>query len=234
MKKNKFVGLFSAGVIALTPLLGEPKINLDLVTPVASPSPTASPLLIKPNINPKFEIIKKFVNKRGELLNVAVTAKDSSSITIDNNGTLIKVTYDANTHFRRRSWGKSTFSEISVGNSVDIIGRWTNEEKTEIKAVLIRNLSIQKRYGVFFGTVKSITDTGFIMTTIHKGQETVITDASTKLINRTEKVIKASDIAVGHRVRIKGLWDSVNFTIKEVKEIKNFSLPVVEPEMSEE
>lgn len=226
--KNKIIGLFSAGIIALTPLYGQPKINFDLASPSPTSSSTSSPLLIKPNINKNIQLVNKFTNKRGELMNVKVTLKDSNSITVNNEGSSVKVTYDANTHFRRKFWGKSSFAEISVGDNIDVIGKWTNEEKTQMKAVLIRNLSIQKRYGVFFGTVKSLTDTGFVITTIRKGEETVTVDPSTKLINRVEDAITVSDIAVGHKIRIKGLWDSLNFTIKEVKEIKNFSLPEVE------
>ena len=232
---NKLIGLFSAGIIALTPLYGQPKINFDLASPSPTSSSTSSPLLIKPNINKNIQLVNKFTNKRGELMNVKVTLKDSNSITVDNEGSSVKVTYDANTHFRRKFWGKSSFAEISVGDNIDVIGKWTNEEKTQMRAVLIRNLSIQKRYGVFFGTVKSLSDTGFVITTIRKGEETVIIDPSTKLINRVEDTITVSDIAVGHKIRIKGLWDSLNFTIKEVKEIKDFSLPeVAKTEVSEE
>ena len=217
------------GVIALNPIFQGPKIDLELVSPAPLASPSPTPLFFKPNLNKEIQLIKKYSNKRGEIFNVRVTAKDATSITIDNNGTAVKVTYEANTHFRRRFWGKSSFAEISVGDNVDVIGRWTNEERTQLKAVLIRNLSIQKRYGVFFGTVKSITDTGFVMETIHRGEETVLVGTTAKLIDRTENAIKIDDILAGHRVRIRGLWDSEKFTITEVTEIKDFSLPPQAP-----
>ncbi len=233
--KNKIIGLLSFGIIALNPVFQGPKIDLDLATPAPSVSPSPAPLLLRPNLNKEIQLIKKYSNKRGEIFNVKVTAKDATSITIDNNGTAVKVTYEANTHFRRRFWGKSSFVEISVGDNVDVVGRWTNEERTQIKAVLIRNLSIQKRYGVFFGDVKSITDTGFVITTIRKGEETVTIDPSTKLIDRTEEAITISDIDIGHRIRVKGLWNAINFTIKDVKEIKDFNLPEIpKPEGSTE
>ena len=173
------------------------------------------------------QVVLKYTNKRGELDNVKVTAKDATSITVDNDGTSVKVDVTANTHFRRKFWGKSDIGEISVGDSIDVIGRWTSEDKTEIKAVLIRDLSIQKRQGVFFGTVKTITDTGFVMTTIQRGTETVTLDATTKLINRKGQTITAADIQVGHKIRVRGMWDSANFTITEVTEVKDFSLPPV-------
>lgn len=235
MSKIKLIGFFSAGVIALNPVFQQPKINIDLVTPAPTASPTTTPIFMKPNINKNIQLIGKNINKRVEVLNVKVISKDATSITVDSEGTSIKVTYDANTHFRRKFWGKSTFAETSIGDSVDVIGRWTNEEKTQIKAVLIRNLSIQKRYGVYFGTVKSTNDTGFVITTIRKGEETVTVDPSTKLIDRTEEAITISDIDIGHRIRVKGLWDAINFTIKDVKEIKDFNLPEIpKPEGSTE
>jgi len=35
-----------------------------------------------------------------------------------------------------------------------------------------------------------------------------------------------SDIEVGHRVRVKGIWDLTNKTISEVTQIKDFSIPI--------
>jgi hypothetical protein len=80
---------------------------------------------------------------------------------------------------------------------------------------------------VFFGTVKTITDTGFVMTTIQRGNETVALDSTAKLINRKGQTITSSEIQVGDRIRVRGLWDSANFTITEVTEVKDFSLPVI-------
>lgn len=217
-----FAGLFIFPVIGI-----QREINPNLILATPTPTATIKPILINPNLIKKIDLIElKFTNKRGELKNVKVIAKDATSITVDSDGTGIKVDITANTHFRRKFWGKTSLAEISVGDSVDVIGRWTSEAKTEIKAVVIRDLSIQKRFGVFFGTVKTITDTGFVMTTIQRGEETVTYD-SAKIINRKGEAITASDILVGHRVRVRGLWDSANFTIKEVTEVKDFSIPVV-------
>lgn len=224
MKIKKTINLFAGGLLVLNFY----RINPSIV-PVATP--TATPI-IKPLINPgllhNLGQILVNVNKRGELKNVKVTAKDSSSITVDADGTSVKVDISSATHFRRKFWGKSSLAEISVGDTVDVIGRWVTEAKTEIKAVLIRDLSIQKRFGVFFGTVKTITDTGFTMTTIHRGDETVTVDSSAKLINRKQETITMSDIQIGHKVRVRGLWDSTGFTITGVTQVKDFSLPPFE------
>ena len=92
---------------------------------------------------------------------------------------------------------------------------------------MVRNLSIQKRYGVFFGVVQSLNANGWVMTTISTKREnqTVIVSTSTKFINRKEVTITQGDIAVGHRVRVKGLWDKSNNTVSEVTSVKDFNLP---------
>jgi hypothetical protein len=227
MQKQKYMNLFMAGLFIM-PVIGiQREINPNIIIATPTPVVTIEPILIKPNLIKTMDRIElKNINKRGELVNVKVTAKGATSITVDNDGTSVKVNVTSNTHFRRKSWGKSSLVEISVGDGVTVIGRWANEAKTEVNAVLIRNLSIQKRSGVFFGTVKTITDTGFVMTTIQRGEETVKID-STKLINRVGETITKADIEIGHKVRVRGLWDSVGFTITEVTEIKDFAIPVV-------
>ena len=49
------------------------------------------------------------------------------------------------TQLRRHFGGKSSLSESSVGDEVNVIGRYTDETKSTIEAALIRNKSIQKR-----------------------------------------------------------------------------------------
>jgi len=222
---KKYLNLILTGLFVIVPIqnIGINHNVIDLATPAATPSIN----LLHPNLGKLKQVILQYTNKRGELDNVQVTAKDATSITVNNGGTSVKVDITANTHFRRKFWGKSSLAEISVGDSVDVVGRWVNEGKTEINAVVIRDLSIQKRQGVFFGTVKTITDTGFVMTTIQRGEETVTLDSTTKLLNRTGRTIISSDVQVGHTIRVRGLWDSTNFMITEVTEVKDFNLPPV-------
>ena len=58
-----------------------------------------------------------------------------------------------------------------------------------------------------------------------RGQLTVYLTTETKIINRQEETINFSDIRVGHRIRVKGIWDNDLKEIREVEEIKDFSLP---------
>jgi hypothetical protein len=216
-----FFSFTGIALAKLPPLKQIVNPNLVLSTPTATPSIN----LLHPNLGKLKQVILQYTNKRGEMDNVKVTAKDSTSITVDNGGTSVKVDVASNTHFRRKFWGTSDINEISIGDNVNVIGRWVNEGKTEINAVLIRDLSIQKRQGTFFGTVKTITDTGFVMTTIQRGDETVTIDSTTKLLNRKGQTITSSDIQAGNIIRVRGMWDSTNFTITEVAEVKDFSLP---------
>ncbi len=225
MQKQKYINFLAAGILLANVGGIQRQINPNLIIATPTPVATVKPIFVNPNLIKKIDLVElKYTNKRGELHNVKVTKVDAKGIIADSEGASIKVNLQTNTHFRRKFWGKSDVGEISVGDSIDVVGRWVNEDKTEINAVLIRDLSVQKRFGVFFGTIKSMTDTGFVMTTIQRGEE-VVTLGSTKLIGRKEQTITQSDIQVGHKVRVRGLWDSVNFTITETAEVKDFSLP---------
>lgn len=160
-----------------------------------------------------------------------LTAINGSTLTVDKDGKSYNVntgTFDkCTTKFKRRFGGDSNTSEMSVGDIVNVIGYFTNEEKTTINACLIRDTSIQKRRGGFIGKVVSLTDTGWVMTTLSqkKANQTVTVDSSTKFIDRRGQTISKTDIVVGHRVRIKGLWNNDNNTVTEVTHVKDFSLP---------
>jgi hypothetical protein len=59
-----------------------------------------------------------------------------------------------------------------------------------------------------------------------RGTQTVTLGTDTKIVNRKEETLAQTEIAVGQRVRVRGLWDSVNKTITEVIKVKNFTLPL--------
>lgn len=149
---------------------------------------------------------------------LTVTTKDGKTYTVNT---------DTSTQFRRRFWGKSSLDEMTVGDTLDIIGQWTDDAHTSILAKLVRDTSIQKRFGVFFGTVTSVSSTGWVVQTINRGSQTVTVTGSTKFINRKGSAITQADIVVGHKVRVRGLWDNKSNTITGVTEAKDFTLPVV-------
>ena len=160
------------------------------------------------------------------LIEATVTAKQTDSLTVSGkDGKTYTVKFDAQTQWRRKFWGKSDVAETSVGDELNIHGKWNNDDETEIQAKLIRNISVQKRNGVFFGEVKTLSSSGWVMKTSKRGDQTVTIGGSTRLIDRKEGSLSQSAITVGARVRVKGLWDSKNNTITEVVEVKDFDLP---------
>lgn len=175
-------------------------------------------------------LLQRVFDKNGRVAIGSGTVKSKSGsvlIVTDKDGADHTVNTDSKTHFRRRFWGGGSFDEIQVGDTVNVIGRWADDSHVAVKAVSIRDLSIQKRFGVFFGNVTSLTSNGWVMTTIQKGDQTVTVTSSTKFINRKGDVISQSDVKVGDKVRVRGLWDKTNSTITEIKEVKDFSVPVI-------
>ena len=166
-----------------------------------------------------------------------ITEKGDNFLKVSSGEKVYQINITEKNQLRRRFWGKSNLNEFSVGDEVNVIGRYTNEEKTVIEAVLIRNLSIQKRWGAFFGEVKTISENYLIIKTLNRGDLTVYYQGA-KLINRREEKISWSQIEVGHKIRVKGVWDKVLSKITEVDEVKDFSLPplptkIVNPTMTQ-
>jgi len=183
-----------------------------------------------PNIATHPGVLGKIFNANGRaaLSQATLTAKNGTTLTVTGtDGKTYTVNTDGTTQFRRRFWGKSSLDEMNTGDKVDIIGKWTDSADTTIQAKLVRDTSIQKRFGVFFGSVTSTTGSGFVVATINRGSQTVTIDSTTKLLNRKGATIAQSDIAAGHKVRVRGLWDNTANTITQVTEVKDFSLPVV-------
>ena len=99
---------------------------------------------------------------------------------------------------------------------------FTDEEKTTIDARLIRNLSIQKRWGVFFGEVTVKNGDNFVMKTIERGDQAVYFGSETEFLNHKKETISYADLQIGNRVRVKGMWDRSLNKITEVEEVRLF------------
>ncbi len=138
-----------------------------------------------------------------------------------------KVNFDSKTKLFRKFGGKSEISEFSVGDGVQVVGLWTSDAKVEVNARLIRNFSIQKRYGVFIGTVKSLKPetAELVLTTLRRGDQEVAPDKNTKYVDRAMHVISFDKLKVGDRIRVKGIWDNKLNQIFEVTQIKDYSIP---------
>ena len=172
------------------------------------------------------ELKKDFKGKGIKIIDGVVIAKSSSSLTVTKNGKTYTVNIDSNTKFRRHFWGNSSLDEIAVNDHVNVWGKFADEPNNIILAMMIRDLSIQKRRGVFVGTVSNLSGSTFTLNSLHRGPQTVTLNSSTKCVDRKMQTINCStDLQNGHRVRVKGMWDNKNNTITEVAQVKDFSLP---------
>ncbi|MDO8608942.1 MAG: DUF5666 domain-containing protein [bacterium] len=172
--------------------------------------------------------IKQIKSLSARLVNADVTNISGNTVTVTLNTKTYTVNTDLNTRFIRHFWGKSSLSEISIGDKLNIWGKYTDDLQTIIQAKLIRNMSVMKRFGVFVGMVSNFNNTNFTFTfaTVQRGNQNVTFASTTKCVNRKNVVMNCSDIQNGHRIRVRGVWDKTNSTIKEITEIKDYSIPV--------
>lgn len=177
------------------------------------------------------EEIKNQVKEKLQALKPArltgkITEIGSNFVKVESEGKNYQVNINEKTQLRRHYWGKSSLSEFSVGDEVNVIGRYTDETKTTIEAVLIRNKSIQKRWGAFFGEVIAKNTDNFVIKTINRG-EIMVYFGNAKFVGNDEKSLTYADLQVGQRVRVKGVWDKELSKLIEVEEVKVYNLKKV-------
>jgi len=134
----------------------------------------------------------------------------------------------------RKFGGQFSLSEMHLGDIVTARGTWLDAEKVILETRVLRDLSLQKRNGTFWGEIKSleVSEKSFVLETSKRGDQTVLVIDSTEIFDRRQRLLDFADLAVGHRVRVTGLWDSTQKTIEEVKSIKDWSIgpnPTVSP-----
>lgn len=152
---------------------------------------------------------------------IASISTDLMTVTGDNGKTYtINITED--TKLMRKFGGEAELTEFAVGNEVNVFGKFTDESQLTIDARLIRNLSIQKRWGVFFGEVTSMGADSFVIKTIQRGDLTVDYDEETEFENHKKESINPEDLEVGMRVRVKGVWDMSLDKIVDTDEVRVF------------
>jgi hypothetical protein len=182
--------------------------------------------LVREKIASKVGEFGKIARKRAFINKAKITVKGDSSLSVEKDGKTYTVNVDSNTKIRRRFYGDAAFSDLLVGHEVDIVGKWTDDTKTTILASLIRDISIQKRHGVFIGIVQAISGNDITIKTVNRGIQKATVTSSTVYVNRMQQKINLSDIAVGHRIRVKGMWDNTFNTITDVTHVKDFTLPL--------
>ena len=182
---------------------------------------------LKTKIASKVADLKRFFGGFAVLKQGNVTAVSDSTITVESDGKTYTVNVSSDTKLRRRFFGKSDTGEMQVGHTVNVYGRWTNEEHTTIDGILVRDISIQKRFAVFVGVLKLISDNTWKLDT-HRGTQTVTVSGDTKFVNRKNESITQAEVQVDHKIRVKGLWDRSTNTVTEVEHVKDYVLPKVE------
>lgn len=170
------------------------------------------------------KIVAQVTEEKLHIRSGTVTAISGTTLTVTHGDKSYTINTNSKTKFKRRFWGDSSLSEISVGDKVNVVGVFTDNNKTTILAKWIRDVSIQKRHGTFFGTVSSKASDNFVLKSKNRGIQTVFINSGTEFIGRNNSPISYSDLEVGHRVRVKGVWDRKLNKIIELREVKDFSL----------
>lgn len=150
-----------------------------------------------------------------------------ATVKVVKGGQTITLNISDKTLILRKFGGKSSLAELHIGDIVTARGIWADGTKTVLDTRVLRDLSIQKRQGTFWGEIKSINSEAktFVLETAARGDQQVFVSSTTKIVSRNQTALAFADLAVGHRIRVTGLWDSTLKTIEEVKVIKDWSLP---------
>ncbi|MCL5090763.1 MAG: hypothetical protein M1514_02000 [Patescibacteria group bacterium] len=166
--------------------------------------------------------------KQGEIVNVSSTAIPAE-VKVKTNGQEIILKITDETEILRKFGGKSSLSELKAGHQVTARGTWV-EKGVTLETKVLRDLSIEKRKGTFWGKVKSIDNTqkSLVLDT-GRGLMTVFVNEATKIVDLREKVVNFLDLAINHRLRVTGIWDTKFNQIEETQLIKDWSLPLKTP-----
>lgn len=218
-------------------------LGLGSLSPVFSLEPTASrPGEIRKEMRQEIKedrmalkedvkTLRKMIGTRGAFSKVSLTAKGGdtapTTLTVTKEGKTYTVNVSATTQIRRRFGGKGTLADLQINDSLDVVGKWTDETQTTIDAKVIRDESVQKRLAVFIGKVKSISGSTIVIDSVARGTQTITVATTTKIVSRKETGIALTDIKEGHVIRVKGLWNNQLNTVSEVTHIKDYSLPVI-------
>ena len=92
-----------------------------------------------------------------------ITVVGSNNFSLSGEDGTFQVNITDKTQILRKFGGKSSLSEYSVGDEVVVFGKFTDDTKLTIDAKTIKNNSIQKRWGAFFGKVTSHNSDNFIL-----------------------------------------------------------------------
>ena len=110
-------------------------------------------------------------------------------------------------------------SDFVAGNKINVLG-WLAADGKTIRAAVLRSLESKNFHQSLSGTVKSVTDSGFII-----------------VLENGDEIFVRTPIVEGAQVTVKGVFDKINNTINNVLSILIrptiviLEKPVTEPEM---
>ena len=169
------------------------------------------------------------IGRFARIVDGSVSSISGSTLTVTKDGA--SYTVDASSaKIRARFWGSLGLSDIVVNDQVSVWGTWTDNNKTSLKARLIRDLSIQRRHATFFGHVTAISGNTISVNTLRRGAQTV-TYISGPVVDRRQQTIALSAVSVGNLLRVRGIWDmkantvTVDTSMMRNAQIKDFTLP---------
>jgi hypothetical protein len=115
----------------------------------------------------------------------------------------------------RYLWGQSNISEFSVGDIVNVWGYLDETDTSLVHARNIRDVSIQKLYGVFNGVIDSLdsANNSFVLKTESRGNQTVLVSADTKIVKATT-TIAFGDLQTDMGVVVRGVWNKTSSQIQ--------------------
>ncbi len=187
---------------------------------VSDKTATKPGILLRANLNGTLASLSSTLAPTQLVLNVS-SGKD--------NGMQVIVNVASTTKIIRKYNGTASLSELNMNDTLLISGKWSDQNKTFFDANVIKDKSIQKRNGVFFGIIKSSDSTTKTKTltvaTEKRGSQKITVSAETIIVNRKMEDINFTELKAGHKIRIKGLWNNKTNTITETEQIKDFSLP---------
>ncbi len=160
---------------------------------------------------------------RGTLVAMSGTTLPAT-LTLQVDTTTYTVNVTSATTLVRKFNGPSSLEEFGLLDDLKVRGTL---DGTTITATHIKNYSIQRKGGEFWGTILSIDATAksFVMKPKERSQQTVKTDVDTEIF-QGNRAGEFTDLAVGQSVKVIGLWrksqsiveaDRVNIKLTEIE-----------------
>lgn len=194
--------------------------------------PNVSQNANKPKLKPNKQnmgVLEQLNLNVSRIIGGVVAGVNGSVISVNKDGKTYAVATDDKTLFRRHFWGKSSLTEYSPGDRINVWGRWTNQEHTSMNARMVRNMSIMKKDGIIMGKVISKNTGSFIVEKATGSGNINITvnfDGNTRFIKLNGTDTTYANISIDDKVRIRGLFDVTLKSVTNVTEVKDFTLPL--------